>query len=207
MVDKLLRTPKHALMLPIAARLPARPGPITAAAFALGLGAAAAGALGAGGWALALWIGNRFLDGLDGEVARLHDRQSDLGGYLDILSDFAVYALLPLGLVLGADPAPGSGAWTSLAIMLAAFYLNAGSWMMLAAILEKRGRGAALRGERTSVTMPPALIEGAETVALFTLFLLLPGWLPWLFGITALLVAISALQRVAWAVRALGSER
>ena len=51
--------------------------------------------------AFALWILNRVLDGLDGLLARLHNKQSDFGGYVDILTDFVAYAALPIGLVAG----------------------------------------------------------------------------------------------------------
>jgi hypothetical protein len=62
--------------------------------------------------------------------------------------------------------------------LLGSFFVNAASWMYLSAVLERRGAGAAARGERTTVTMPPGLIAGAETVVLYTLFLVFPGGSP-----------------------------
>jgi len=88
-----------------------------------------------------------------------------------------------------------------LALLLASFYLNGASWMYLAALLEKRNAGAAARGELTTVTMPAGLVEGAETVVLYTLFLLFPGALVPLFGLMAVLVLFTVGQRVAWAAR------
>lgn len=202
MLDHALRSPKTRLLRPAARRLePVPAAALTLAALAAGVAAAAAAALGALPWALGLWLTNRLLDGLDGEVARLRGRQSDLGGYLDLLADLIVYALVPIGLAWG-HPSPAT--WAALAAMLASFYLNLGSWLMLAALLEKRGRGAARRGEPTSVAMPAGLVEGAETVLLFTLFLLLPHALPALFWATAALVGITAGQRAWWAARRLG---
>lgn len=207
MVDKYLREPKQRLMRPLAARLPVAPAAVTVAALLTGVAAALAAAAGDLRAALALWLLNRLLDGLDGEVARHHGRQSDLGGYADLLADLLVYALLPIGLAFHADD-PAS--WTALAWMLASFYLNGGSWMLLAAILEKRGRGAATGhhggAERTSVTLPGGLVEGTETVLLYTVFLLLPQLLTLWFSLTAVLVLLTALQRFAWAARALREE-
>jgi hypothetical protein len=49
--------------------------------------------------------------------------------------------------------------------------------------------------------MPPGLIEGAETIAFYTLFFLLPGYTAWLFCVMALLVFFTAGQRIWWAWR------
>jgi len=43
------------------------------------------------GWALVFWVLNRVLDGLDGVVARVHNKQTDFGGYFDLFIDFIVY--------------------------------------------------------------------------------------------------------------------
>ncbi|HEY6963674.1 MAG TPA: CDP-alcohol phosphatidyltransferase family protein, partial [Erythrobacter sp.] len=61
---------------------------LTFTGLALGLAGAAAIALGHIGWGLALIIANRLADGLDGAVARAKG-PSDLGGYFDIVADFA----------------------------------------------------------------------------------------------------------------------
>jgi phosphatidylglycerophosphate synthase len=98
-----------------------------------------------------LWLFNRVLDGLDGMVARFHARQSDFGGYLDIVLDFVVYAAIPVGLYWGN---PGATNTAALILLLSSFYVNAASWIYLSAILEKRAAGASARGELTSVTMP-----------------------------------------------------
>jgi phosphatidylglycerophosphate synthase len=200
MIDKALREPKESLLSPLV-RGPLRqlhPNAVTIAAAVIGLAAAGAAWQGAYLLALGLWALNRVLDGLDGTMARLTGRQSDLGAYLDIVLDHLVYVAIPLGLALAAAT---PGAYLALALLLASFYINGASWMYLAALLEKRNAGAAARGELTTVTMPGGLVEGAETVVLFTLFLLLPGALVPLFGLMALLVLLTALQRVVWATR------
>lgn len=204
MIDALLRRPKDRILTPLA-RGPLRvisPLAVTLLAFAVGLATAVLA------WqqfyllALGLWLLNRTLDGLDGTLARLQGRQSDLGGYLDMVLDVVVYAAVPMGLALGVASAD---VYLCLALMLGSYYINISSWMYLAALLEKRRQGALHRGEQTSVTMPGGLIEGAETILGYALFLLLPGQLVLLFSLMALLVLLTAVQRLVWAVRHLKS--
>ena len=170
----------------------------------LGLVSAGFALRGAYNIALACWVANRLLDGLDGVQSRVHHRQSDFGGYLDIVLDHVVYAAIPLGLLLSA-PTVGLGIAT--AFMLSSFYTNAASWMYLAAILERRGMGASARGELTTITMPRAIIAGTETMVLFTMFFLLPGYLTELFVVMGALVCVNVVQRLVWAYRALAVPR
>ncbi len=202
MIDKALREPKESLLSPLV-RGPLRrvhPTTITVVAAVVGLAAAGAAWQGAYWLALGLWAANRLLDGLDGTLARLTGQQSDLGGYLDIVLDHVIYVAVPLGLALAAGTA---AAFLAFGLLVCSFYINAASWMYLAALFEKRSAGAAAGGELTAVTMPTGLIEGAETVVFFTLFLLLPGAIVPLFGLMAALVLLTAGQRVAWAIRRL----
>ncbi len=202
MFDDLLRAFKDRLLAPLARALgpSCPPAVVTLCALAAGVAAAWLAAERSYPWAVAAWLANRVLDGLDGAVARVHGRASDLGGYLDILCDFAVYALVPIGLVAGA---PTSEGWRALAILLAAFYLNAASWLYLAAVLERRGRGAVVSGQLTSVAMPAGLIAGTETIVFYTLFLLLPAQAVPLFLTMAVLVLVGVTQRAVWAGRTL----
>lgn len=204
MLDPFLRAFKDRLLLPVARAAGPRVSPNAVSVFTLGVGLGAAGALsiGAYGWALVLWIGNRVLDGVDGALARAHGRQTDFGGYLDILLDFVVYAAVPLGLAWGvreSDP----GAIFVCAVLQGAFFVNAASWMYLAAVLEKRAQGAAARGEQTSVTMPTGLIEGTETIVFYSLFILFPAYAVPLMGAMAAAVGINVVQRLVWAARKL----
>ena len=198
MIDRYLRLPKERLLAPVAKRLDIPPLAVTFTAFGVGLLAVGTAALGFYGWALALWLIGRVLDGLDGSIARSSAKQSDLGGYLDILLDTVIYTLLPVALAwTQASPF----VWLSVALLLSSFYLNAGSWMYLSAILEKRKQGAHAQGEQTSVTMPSGLIEGGETILFYCLFLIFPNALTFLFSLMALLVLVTTVQRVAWAAR------
>ena len=198
--DILLRALKDRLLEPLARLLGPRvaPNAVTLLACVVGLACAASAWRRAYGVALALWAVNRVLDGLDGTLARVHARQTDFGGYLDILLDFIVYTAVPTGLALGR---PSEGVLAACIALIGSFFVNAASWMYLSAVLEARASGAAARGERTTVTMPPGLIAGTETVILYTLFLALPGHLRELFGLMSVLVYLTVAQRVWWAWR------
>lgn len=150
---------------------------------------------------LLLWVLNRVLDGLDGAVARLRGTPSDLGGYLDIVIDYVVYAAIPVGLAMGVSAAAvdPTAVIYSLIFLLCTYYVNAASWMYLAAILEKRRQG--YDGRLTSITMPTGLIGGTETIIFYTAFILFPAYLVWLFGLMGLLIIVTILQRGVWAVR------
>jgi hypothetical protein len=159
-------------------------------------------------------------------VARKYGKQSDFGGYLDLALDYAVYLAIPLAFV-ALDPSP-LRFWGGL-LLISSFVLNLMSWSVLSTILEKRGwqiaagqqqrptdgqegaedggqverrieRQAERQAERqTTVEMPPGLIEGAETIAFYTLFFLLASQVSYLFLLMALLVFFTAGQRIWWA--------
>jgi phosphatidylglycerophosphate synthase len=145
-------------------------------------------------WAFILWYLSRVLDGLDGLIARITDRQTDLGGYVDILTDFFVYAMVPVGLVAGS---PSEQHYLALIFLLAVFYINTASWMYLAAILEKRA--AHEPDTQTTIVMPAGIIGGFETIVAYGIFLLFPAFITILFSIFAALVFITIMQRLIWA--------
>ena len=149
--------------------------------------------------AVACWLAGRTFDGLDGAVARRNGTASDLGGYSDLLLDTVGYAAVPLGVASGTDDRT---TWVVTAVLIATFYVNSVSWLMLSALLEKRANGTERRGEQTSVTMPVGLIEGAETIVIFTIALAIPSIAAWCFGVMAVGVTLSILQR-AFAARTL----
>lgn len=178
------------------------PGTLTVLALATTLGAAVAAAYGLSAVALAGWLSGRVLDGLDGPVARQRGRESDLGGYHDMLADTVGYVAIPLGVAFAIDTRSG---WIAVAVLLGTFWVNGMSWAYLAALLEKRGAGASATGEITSVTMRPALIEGTETIVIFSVFIVLPDLAPWIFSAMAALVAVNVIQRLCWATRHLAT--
>jgi phosphatidylglycerophosphate synthase len=206
MRDAALRRQKDRWLEPIATHALAgvHPNSISLAALVVGLLSALAIWQGVLWLGLLLWIGNRVLDGLDGVVARKYGKQSDFGGYLDLALDYIVYLAIPLAFV-ALEPSP-LRFWGGL-LLISSFVLNLMSWSVLSAILEKRSRQMAARsqgreGERqTTVEMPPGLIEGAETIAFYTLFFLLASQVSYLFLLMALLVFFTAAQRIWWAYR------
>ncbi len=200
MIDKALRVPKEELLAPVASRFLRHVHPTTVTFLAFGAGVASGVAVWqqAYGAGISLWLLNRVLDGLDGTVARVHDKQSDLGAYLDIVLDTMIYVLIPSAIVLGA---PSQAGWFSLLFLLISFYVNAASWMYLAGLLEKRSLGAESQSELTTITMPDGLVEGAETVLFFTLFLVFPAAHVYLFVLMAALVFATIAQRLIWATR------
>ncbi|MCC6438324.1 MAG: CDP-alcohol phosphatidyltransferase family protein [Acidimicrobiales bacterium] len=202
MFDLALRPVKDRLLTPVADRVAGfvSANAVTAVGLLCGVACAVTAAAGHGWVSLVLWLGGRTVDGLDGLVARRRGEATDLGGYLDMLADTVAYTAVPIGLAVHAGH---RSVWVATAVLLGSFYVNTMSWAYLSALLEKRGQGVAGSGEPTSIRMPAGLVEGAETVALYALFLVLPGRVVWLFGTMAVLVALTVAQRVRWAQRVL----
>jgi phosphatidylglycerophosphate synthase len=200
MLDRNLRTQKDAILNPIADRLLAsvHPTTLTLIGFTFGLAAAIAAWQALYILAMMLWSLNRIFDGLDGTVARHYNRQTDLGGYIDILADDSVYALVIVGLAAGLNQIP---IYVAALLLLASYRVNAASWIYLSSLLEKRQQGAKTQGEKTSITMPPGLIEGTETIIAYFIFLAFPAYAAWLFGVFALLVFVTVGQRLVWATQ------
>jgi hypothetical protein len=55
--------------------------------------------------------------------------------------------------------------------------------------------------------MPSGLIEGSETIFFYGLFFLFPEYMVGLFGLMAILVLLSAVQRLVWALGSLSAPR
>lgn len=161
---------------------------LTVTGLALGLLGAVAIAFGHVGWGLVLIIGNRILDGLDGAVARVHG-PSDLGGYLDIVADFAFYVSIPLGfgIMAAQNTLPAM-------VLVASFVLTGVSFLAFAVIAGKRGAETEAHG-RKSFFYSTGLAEGTETIAVFIAMCLFPAWFaPLAYGYAALCV-LTVVQR------------
>lgn len=200
MMDHVLRRAKDAVVNPLAKFIGTRIDPVTITLTAGGVGVLAATVAWQGhyGLGLALWLGNRFLDGMDGAVARTSGRQSDFGGYIDTLVDFAMYTIIPFGLVLYQ---PDSDLLVALAFLLGTFYVNAAAFLYLSAILERRRLVAKVRDELTTIAMPVGIIEGTEAIIFYSLFFLLPDHLLLLFITLGTLVIATTLQHIVWSVK------
>jgi phosphatidylglycerophosphate synthase len=150
--------------------------------------------------AVACWLLGRVADGVDGLVARSAGTESDVGGLIDFSFDTIGYAAIPIGLAFGIDDRVG---WIATATLLASFYVNAVTLGYVAALLEKRGLGATSRHEPTSTTLPRGLIEGSETIVLFTVALAFPDAATTVWWVMAGAVAVTALERIRWGIRQL----
>lgn len=204
MLDSTLRPVKDRLLAPVASgpfrRAPV--GVITAAGLVASLAAALAAWQHWVAASVGLWLLGRVLDGLDGAVARATNRQSDVGGLLDFVADSIGYAAIPIGIAAALDE---RATWIATAVVLAAFYINAVSLGHIAALLEKRDRGAAASGAPTSVVLPRGLIEGTETIIVFTLALAVPSSAAMIWSLMAAAVAITVAERIRWATRLLAA--
>ena len=168
---------------------------LTFTGLVLGLAGAAAIAFGHIGWGLGLILANRVADGLDGAVARVRG-PSDLGGYFDIVADFAFYVSIPLG--FGALAAENT---LPALVLVASFVLTGVSFLAFAVIAAKRGEETTAHG-RKSFFYSTGLAEGTETIALFIAMCLFPAWFPLLaYGYAALCV-LTVFQRSALAAAA-----
>jgi phosphatidylglycerophosphate synthase len=165
---------------------------LTFIGLALGLAGAAAIGLGHIGWGLALIIANRLADGLDGAVARARG-PSDLGGYFDIVADFAFYVAVPLGFAILA-PANALPA----AVLIASFVLTGVSFLAFAVIAGKRGATTEAHGKK-SFFYSTGLAEGTETIAVFIAMCLWPAAFPVIAWGYAGLCALTVVQRSAMA--------
>ena len=166
---------------------------LTFIGLALGLVGAAAIGLGELGWGLVLIIANRMIDGLDGAVARA-TAPTDLGGYFDIVADFAFYVSIPLGfgIMAAENTLPAL-------VLVASFVLTGVSFLAFAVIAAQRGDETEAHGKK-SFFYSTGLAEGTETIAVFVAMCLFPAWFAYLaYGYAALCV-LTVFQRSALAV-------
>jgi phosphatidylserine synthase len=196
MLDRYTRGVKDRWLAPISRTIgPAvHPSVLTWAAFGAGLGSAVATFNGGLRLGLLLWIVNRTLDGLDGAHARLHGRESRFGAYLDIVLDFVVYALIPIAIALRE----GGEMVTAGLLLVGSFYVNAASWMYLAALPGRRDDV-----DKGDAEVPPVLIGGTETIVFYIAFFLWPAQQRTLFHAMTALVMVNVVLRLLWAQRRL----
>ncbi|KAL4426892.1 hypothetical protein ABPG74_008816 [Tetrahymena malaccensis] len=174
------------------------PNQVTLASFVFGIFSAIFCYYGKYTLGLYFWLMNRFLDGLDGTLARFRNQQTDFGGYLDIIVDFIVYSIIPISIAMRKN---NISVYISLSFMLATFFVNAAGLFYLSALLEKRNFKN--RKELTSVTLPPALVEGLETFIFYTLFFVFNREIQIFYWIFGLGVCITIYQRLDFAKKVL----
>lgn len=165
---------------------------LTFAGLALGLGGAVAIGFGEVWLGLALIIANRLLDGLDGAVARA-TAPTPLGGYYDIVADFAFYVSIPLG--FGAMAADNT---LPALVLVASFVLTGVSFLAFAVIAANRGVTTEAHGKK-SFFYSTGLAEGTETIAVFVLMCVFPAWFGVIAFVYAGLCVLTVFQRSALA--------
>ena len=163
---------------------------ITIFGFVLGVGCFLAIATNSLTAALILLGLNRLADGLDGAVARAQS-PSELGSYLDIVADFALWGLLPIGfIILDSDNSVAA------AVLLSSFSMSMTVFLAFAIMAEKRGLETDAQG-RKSFFYVAGLAEGTETIAFFAIVIIWPGaFIPAAF-VYAGIVYVSVIGRVA----------
>lgn len=145
------------------------------------------------GLGVALIAVSRISDGLDGPVAR-QTRSTDLGGYLDVVCDYAFYTAVPLGFAFARPE------WAlPAACLLGGFLLAATSFLGFAILAAQRGLQTSAQGKKSFFYLG-GLAEGTETIAVLALAALLPAWFPVLAYGYAAVCALTVFGRIAAAV-------
>ena len=149
------------------------------------------------GWGLMILLVSRLCDGLDGSVARATSGSTDMGGFLDIVLDFAFYGAIPFAFIV-ADPQSNALAG---GLLLLVFYINGASFLTYAMMVEKRGSKITDRGKK-SFLYTAGLAEGTETIGVFILFCLFPDWFSIAAYAFSAVVAVTTISRFAMAYKA-----
>lgn len=172
------------------------PDRLTVAGLVLGLTSAVLAAGQLWGWALVTWLLSRAMDGLDGPLARRRatGRGSPAGGFLDITADFVVYGATVVGVAVGSVGASASlGDWLPFLAVLMAYYVNGTAFLAFSSIAERTGHRI---DDARSLSFLGGIAEGAETIFVHSLWLLLPAYAPLIATVWAGVVGVSAAHRI-----------
>jgi phosphatidylglycerophosphate synthase len=183
------------------------PDRLTIAGLVLGLGSAATAATQLWWWSLALWLLSRVFDGVDGALARLRRsratraeaKRSEAGGFLDIVSDFTVYGFTVFGVGIGAT-AGFNAPWWPFVLVLVAYYLNGAAFLAFSSIAERTNRQI---DDGRSLSFLGRIAEGTETILVHSLWLIFPVIAGPIAVVWAIVVGVSAAQRMIVGYRAL----
>ena len=198
MLDARLRAAYAPTLERTGARLAAAgvsPTALTASGWLVGVGACAAAGTARWPLALALWLGNRLLDGLDGAVARAIG-PTERGGFLDIVADFSIYAGFVLGVAVAVPDAR-----LACVVLLVTYYLSGTAFLALSSLLERQRHSL---GDERSLRFVGGLAEGTETVIAYVAIAAAPEHAAALVWVFAAAVAVTAGQRITFGYRVLG---
>jgi len=140
--------------------------------------------------ALSLILLNRFMDGLDGSLAR-QTKKTDAGGFLDICLDFLFYSLVPAGFAL-ADPNNNAIA----ALFLIFSFVGTGTSFLAFAVMAQKYKLNNISYPHKAMYYMGGLTEGTETILFFTLFCIFPQNFASLAYLFAGLCLITAITRI-----------
>lgn len=164
---------------------------VTITGCAIGLAAAAAIVFRQFELALALILVNRFLDGVDGTMARIKG-PTDRGAFLDIVCDFLVYAAIPLAFAF-ANPVANA---LAAACLLASFIGTGATFLAFAAVSAKAGRDVNPAYPNKAIHYLGGLTEGTETIVAFCLMCLLPQHFATIAYVFAAMCVVTIFTRV-----------
>ena len=171
---------------------------VTLSGFAMGLLAVPAIAFQHYLLGLALIVGNRLLDGLDGAIARAMG-PTERGAFLDIALDFFFYAAIPFAFAL-ADPQANALAASAL---LLSFVGTGSSFLAFAVIAQKLGLPST-KMPKKGIFYLGGVTEGAETIALLIAICLWPSAFATLAFVFALFALVTTATRWWWGWKAFG---
>jgi phosphatidylglycerophosphate synthase len=180
-------------------RLPVTANQVTIIGFLIGVTAVPLLAFQHYGLALTVILTNRFLDGMDGAIAR-RKGASDLGGYLDIVLDFIFYSAVVFGFAIG-DPTIATYA----AFLIFSFVATGTTFLAYSVFAAKRGLTTDVRGTK-SIYYLGGLTEGFETIVALALLCLAPTWFWLIASIFGTLCWVTAAHRVSLAFQTLSSK-
>ncbi len=158
-----------------------------------GVAAGVAIAFGHFDFAFGLILFSRLSDGLDGPVAR-QTRSTALGGYLDVICDYAFYTAIPMGFAFARPE------WAlPAACLLGGFLLAATSFLGFAVLAAERGLKTSAQGKKSFFYLG-GLAEGTETIVVLALAALVPEWFPLLAYGYAVICTLTVFGRIAAAI-------
>jgi len=169
---------------------------VTVAGFLCGVAAIVAIALQSYGLGLVLLLANRLADGVDGALAR-RTGPTDLGGYLDIVLDFIIYS----GAVFGFALAQPDHALAS-AFLIFSFMGTGSSFLAFAIFAAKRKLDGDAAANKSFYYLG-GITEGTETILLFVVILLFPGWFAAAAYVYGALCWLTTIGRIGAAVQRL----
>jgi phosphatidylglycerophosphate synthase len=200
MLDRLLLpllASPHRLVARSALRVGLSANAVTGIGALFGLAALPALATQHYGAALVLILCNRFLDGVDGAMARMVG-PTDRGAFLDTVCDFLFYAAIPLGFALAE---PGANALAAV-VLLASFLGSASTFLGFAALAAKRSLLSPTYPNKGFYYLG-GLTEGTETIAVFCAMCLWPQHFPPLAYAFAVACGITTATRLYFGTKSL----